>query len=172
MASFFFRELQLITVFFLICNSFMSWSTSFVSLKLCVGFSMLLKFYYSVFIKVYIFVQQTHELFDFKTSQLLSILKDTHSFASRRLIFKLQQEVLKLNDICVSWSSPKMTWWQIFKSRKSKFWERLISNFQVNIWHFLLNNLFTSFLNLFISLIELKTLLNNLFISYLNCLLV
>ena len=32
----------------------------------------------------------------------------------------------------------------------------------------LLNNLFISFLNLLISLIELKTLLNNLFIFYLN----
>ena len=32
----------------------------------------------------------------------------------------------------------------------------------------LLNNLFISFLNLLISLIELKTLLNNLSISYLN----
>ena len=29
------------------------------------------------------------------------------SFAPRLLIFKLQQEVLKFNDICVSWSSPK-----------------------------------------------------------------
>ena len=28
------------------------------------------------------------------------------SFAPRPLIFKLQEEVLKLNDICVSWSSP------------------------------------------------------------------
>ena len=33
--------------------------------------------------------------------------KVTHSFAPRPLIFKLQQEVLKFNDICVSWSSPK-----------------------------------------------------------------
>ena len=32
--------------------------------------------------------------------------KATHSFAPRALIFKLQQEVLKFNDICVSWSSP------------------------------------------------------------------
>ena len=32
--------------------------------------------------------------------------KTTHSFAPRPLI-KLQQEVLKFNDICVSWSSPK-----------------------------------------------------------------
>ena len=36
--------------------------------------------------------------------------KATHSFAPRPLIFKLQQEVLKLNGIFVSWSSPKLTW--------------------------------------------------------------
>ena len=40
--------------------------------------------------------------------------KATHSSAPRPLIFKLQQEVLKLNGIFVSWSSPKLTWWQIF----------------------------------------------------------
>ena len=33
--------------------------------------------------------------------------KATHSFAPRPLIFKLQQEVLKFDDICISWSSPK-----------------------------------------------------------------
>ena len=33
--------------------------------------------------------------------------KDTHSFVARPLIFKLPQEVLKFNDIRVSWSSPK-----------------------------------------------------------------
>ena len=33
--------------------------------------------------------------------------KATDSFASKPLIFKLQLEVLKLNDICMSWSSPK-----------------------------------------------------------------
>ena len=31
----------------------------------------------------------------------------THSFAPRALIFKMQQEVLKFNDISMSWSSPK-----------------------------------------------------------------
>ena len=31
----------------------------------------------------------------------------THSFATRPLVFKLQQGVLKFNDICVSWCSPK-----------------------------------------------------------------
>ena len=33
--------------------------------------------------------------------------KATHSFAPRPPIFKLQQEVLKFNYICVSWSSTK-----------------------------------------------------------------
>ena len=33
--------------------------------------------------------------------------KNDRSFAPRSLIFKLQQEVLKSNDIFVSWSSPK-----------------------------------------------------------------
>ena len=30
------------------------------------------------------------------------------------LFFKLQQEVLKPNDIWVSWNSPKLTWRRIF----------------------------------------------------------
>ena len=33
--------------------------------------------------------------------------KATHSFHPRPLIFKLKQEVLKVNDIFVSWSSLK-----------------------------------------------------------------
>ena len=39
MPSFFFRELQLTTVLLLIRESYMSWSTRFVSLKLGAGFS-------------------------------------------------------------------------------------------------------------------------------------
>ena len=34
------------------------------------------------------------------------IIKKPHRFASRPLIFKLQEEFLKFNDICVSWSFP------------------------------------------------------------------
>ena len=34
--------------------------------------------------------------------------KATHSFAPRSRIFKLQQEVLKFNDMRMSWSSPKI----------------------------------------------------------------
>ena len=53
---FFFCELQLITVLLLICNSYMSWSRRSVSLKLCLGFSILDSILF--FIKVCIFVQQ------------------------------------------------------------------------------------------------------------------
>ena len=45
-----------------------------------------------------------HGLFDFRslTFKIKIIEKAKHSFVSRRLIFKLQQEILKFNDICVS----------------------------------------------------------------------
>ena len=33
--------------------------------------------------------------------------KATHCFTPKPQIFKMQQEVLKFSDICVSWSSPK-----------------------------------------------------------------
>ena len=35
--------------------------------------------------------------------------KVTPSFAHRRLIYKLQQGILKFNDICMSWSSLKLS---------------------------------------------------------------
>ena len=34
-------------------------------------------------------------------------MEKQHSFAHTPLTFKLQQNFLKFNDICVSWSSPK-----------------------------------------------------------------
>ena len=60
MPSFFFRKLQVITVLLLICDSYMSWGTGFVSLELWLGFSIS----DSVFIEVYCLM---HGLFDFKT---------------------------------------------------------------------------------------------------------
>ena len=64
------------------------------------------------FIKVYIFVQQnawTSWLFEFchNSFKNQNNRKATHSFAPRPLIFKLQQEILKFNNICESWSSQK-----------------------------------------------------------------
>ena len=67
MLSFFFRELQLITVLLLICDSYMRWSTRFVSLKLCVGFSI---FNSISFLSKFIFLfSKMHGLFDFNPFQ-------------------------------------------------------------------------------------------------------
>ena len=64
MHSFFFRELQLITVFLLIRDSYTSWTTWFISLKLCVGISI---FDYISFLLNFIFLfNKKHGLFDFK----------------------------------------------------------------------------------------------------------
>ena len=66
MPAFFFRELQLITFLLLIYDSYMSLSTRFVSLKVCVGFSL---FDFVSFLLKFIFLfNKMHELFDFKTS--------------------------------------------------------------------------------------------------------
>ena len=46
--------------------------------------------------------------------------KTTDSFAPRPLIFKLQQEVLKFNDIFMSWSSPKTDLETNFLTQKIK----------------------------------------------------
>ena len=48
---------------------------------------------------------------DFKTTQFIfkiKIIKKQHTvLLPDLLIFQLQQEILKFNDVCVSWSSPK-----------------------------------------------------------------
>ena len=104
MPSSFLRRLQLMGVLLLICDSYMNWSTGFVSLKLCVGFSIfdsvsfLLKFRKCM----KFWTLKRHNSFQNENN-----IKLAHSFASRFLIFKLEQEVLKFNDICMSWSSPQ-----------------------------------------------------------------
>ena len=37
----------------------------------------------------------------------IKVIQKSHTVSPRTLIFKLQQEVLKLSDIFMSWSSPK-----------------------------------------------------------------
>ena len=108
MPSFFFRKLQFITVLLLICDSYMSWSTRFVSLKLCVGFpfSIPFCFYQSLYLCWTKYMDsltlKRHNSFQNKNNR-----KATHSFAPRSLSSKLQQKVRKSKDICMSWSSPK-----------------------------------------------------------------
>ena len=80
-----FRQLQLITGLLLICNSYRSWSTRFISLELCVGFyifdsvSFVLKF-------TFLFSKK-HGLFDFKTliPFKLKILEKPHGVLLQNL---------------------------------------------------------------------------------------
>ena len=64
--SFFFRELQLITVLLLICDSSISGSTRFVSRKLCAGLS-IFDSVISFLLRIIFLFYKMHELFDFKT---------------------------------------------------------------------------------------------------------
>ena len=67
---FFFRELQLIIVLLFICISYMSWSTTLISLKLCVAFSI---FDSVLFLLKFIFLfNKKHGFFGFKTSLFIS----------------------------------------------------------------------------------------------------
>ena len=69
--------------------------------------------------------------------------KATHSFASRPLIFKLQQEVLKFSVICVSWRSPKT---DLVSNRDNRSFENVsIVTFKYVFDIPLLNNLFLFF---------------------------
>ena len=87
----FFCELQPITVLLLICDSYMSWSTRFVSLKLYKGFSIfvflsfLLKF---IFLGSYFCSTKSVDSFTLKrhnSFQILNNRKATHSLAHRFL---------------------------------------------------------------------------------------
>ena len=71
--SYFFCELQFIT-FFLIHDSHMSWTTRFMFLKVCAGFSV---FDFVSFSELTFLFNKKHELF--KMSQLLSTLKQMKS---------------------------------------------------------------------------------------------
>ena len=71
MPSFFFRELQFITVLLLICDSYMNWSTWFVSLKVCVS----LKLCNSVSFLLKSFFKKKYGRLDFNTPYFLSKLK-------------------------------------------------------------------------------------------------
>ena len=76
--------------------------------KLCLGFSIFDSVLFLLLNVIFLF-NKKYGLFDFKTSNSLqnqNNRKVTHTFPSRPLIFRLQQEVLKFSDICVSWSSP------------------------------------------------------------------
>ena len=107
--SFFFQELQLITVLLLICNSYTGWSTRSISLKLCEGFSI----FHSVsfLLEFFIFVQQKSRtlwlqnvIIPFK----IKIIEKPHTVLLPDPWFlSWNNKFEKFTDICMSWSSRK-----------------------------------------------------------------
>ena len=94
--------LQLITILFLIRDSYTSWSTRFISQKFSVSSRFCQSLYFCSTKSMDCLTLKRHNSFQSKNNR-----KVTHGFAPRLLIFKLQQKVLKLKDICLSWSFPK-----------------------------------------------------------------
>ena len=126
----FFPNLQLITVLTLICNSYLSWSTWFISLKLYLGFFIFVSVSFLYFVQQKVKTLRRYNCFQNKNNR-----KTTYSFAPRPLIFKLQQEVSKFIDIYVSWSSPKTDLEPNFLNLKNRSLSTspfLNSNFWVN----------------------------------------
>ena len=127
MPSFFFREIKLITVLLLLCDSYMSWSTRLVSIKLMWDFPFLIPFSSSLYFCsskcMDSLTLERHNSFQNENN-----IKATHSFTSRPRIFKFQQEVLKFN--YTSWVGAPQNWHgdKSFKPRKSKFWKRQFSS--------------------------------------------
>ena len=66
-----------------------------------------------------------------------NIIKVKYIFTPGLLTFKLQQEVLKFSDICVSWSSPKTELVINFLKPENRIFDNILSqyNFWVNICH-------------------------------------
>ena len=127
MRAFFFRELQLTTVLLLICDFSLSWSTSFVSVKLCVRFSI---FDSVSFLSKFITLLNVTNPFKVKIieSPRTVFLPDLWFLSYKTRSFKIQWYLRWVGAL------TKLTWWKKF-SQEYKFWERLSSNLSVNIWH-------------------------------------
>ena len=126
MHYFFFRELQIITVFLLIRSFYTNWNTWLIFLKLCVGFSI---FVFVSFLLNFIFLftksmdsltLKLHNSFQNKNNR-----KARHSFAARPLIFKFSTRSFKSQWYPHELELPKN--WpgnELFELRKLEFWVR------------------------------------------------
>ena len=97
MHSVFFRESN--SVLLLIRDSYTSWGTRFISLKVCMVFSIFKSLCFCSTKNMDSLTLKRHNSRKNKNNR-----KAAHSFASRSLTFKLQEKVWKLNNICVNWS--------------------------------------------------------------------
>ena len=60
--------------------------------------------------------------------QNLNDRRAKHSFVPRSLTFKLQQDVLKFNDICASWSSPETEQGTNILNLENRSFENFLNN--------------------------------------------
>ena len=116
MHSFFFCELRFITVLLLIFDFYMSLSRRFITLKVYVEFSI---FDSVSFLLKFIFLFNKKRLLDCKTFTIKIIELWFFWFWFWTLIFKLQQEIWKLNNLCLSFElSKNCPGDELFKLRK------------------------------------------------------
>ena len=113
---FFFRELQHITILLLIRNFYTTWSTRFISPRVCVEFSIFDSI--SFLLKFTLLFDKTYGLFDFEISQFLSKKK-----VKEKPHTVLQQEIWKFSDVCLTWGSPKNNLKMIVLNSESQSFE-------------------------------------------------
>ena len=135
MHSFFFRELQLITVLLLIWSFYTSWSTWLISLKLCVVVHFWLRL---IFTKVFILDQQKPQtLWPFQQNFITPFKEKVIEKRQTVLLpdLWLLSSIKKFeNSMIPAWTEapPKMTWRRTFQTKKIEVWSKslfLISNF-------------------------------------------
>ena len=109
-ALFFYRELQLIAVLLLIWDCYMSWSTRFISVKLCVGFSIFDSV--SISLKFILLFNKIRGLFDFKNITILfktKIIQKPHTVLLLDLWF-LRWNIKFWNSMISMWVAAPQKW--------------------------------------------------------------
>ena len=135
MHSFLFYNLQHITVLLSICNSCTSWTTSFISIKLCVGFyifdsvSFLLKFIFLLNKKLGLFSLKCHNSFQNKGRE--------HS-GSKYLLFDFSspQNPLTFLHLIVAFTTKRIFWCSLswlYQLAWQKHWDWWFSPCKANI---------------------------------------
>ena len=131
------------------------------------GFSI----FYSVssLLKFVFLFKKMHELFDFKTPFKIKVIEKPHTVLLPNVWF-LSCNKKFYNSMISAWVGALQNWpGYNFLNPENRSSENVsIVNFKQIFDILLLNNLINSFLNLLISLTEVKTLLNQLFVCYLN----
>ena len=123
MDSFFFWKVQLITVLYLICYSYTSWSMVHLSKAVCRVSIFRVRL---VFIKLYIFVQKKKDrLSCYNSLKKKKIIEKHHIVLFPYLWILSCNKFEKFENSRISlWvgTRQKLTWRWFFKFKKSKFW--------------------------------------------------